>query len=329
MHVLITGGTGFIGSRLALHCRELGQTVRVMAQRNTPAECQNCQELENSNIQIIDGSVMDIESLRSAAENVEVVYHLAAAQHEANVPDQHFYNVNVEGTRNVLQAAVDTNVKRFVHGSTIGVYGSSHNDPVSENSSLEPDNIYGVTKLAGEKVVQHFFEKLPISIIRIAEVYGPGDRRLLKLFRGIQKGTFFMIGKGTNLHHPIYVDDLIDGMKLAATINEAVGKTFVLAGPKAITTNEMVLGIAKALDTKGPTIRVPLWPLLATAIGMETLLQPLGIQPPLHRRRMNFFIKSFKFNCSEAQSIMDFQPKISFEQGAKFTAQWYRSKDLI
>ena len=152
--------------------------MRVFAQRNTPAERQNCQQLEQHGIIIVEGSVTDPGAVARACEAVDVIYHLAAAQHEANIPDKHYYDVNVQGTRNMLEAAVEAGVHRFVHGSTIGVYGISNNGPVRDDSLLQPDNIYGITKLEGEKVVRQFFDKMPIAIVRISETYGPGDRRL-------------------------------------------------------------------------------------------------------------------------------------------------------
>ena len=134
--VLITGGTGFIGSRLALACAERGEDVRVFAQRNTLAERQNCQQLEQHRIIIVERSVTDPGAVARACEAVDVIYHLAAAQHEANVPDKHSYDVNVQGTRNMLEAAVEAGVHQFVHGSTIGVYGISNNGSVRDDSPL-------------------------------------------------------------------------------------------------------------------------------------------------------------------------------------------------
>jgi nucleoside-diphosphate-sugar epimerase len=328
-NVLITGGTGFIGSRLALRCVDMGETVRVLAQKNTPGERQNSEELERRGVELFEGSVTDSEATHRSCAGVDVVYHLAAAQHEANVPDSHYYDVNVDGTRNVLQAAVDEGVKRFVHGSTIGVYGIGRSGPVGDHTPLNPDNIYGVTKLEGEKVARSFFDRLPIAIARISETYGPGDRRLVKLFKGIAGKRFFMIGPGSNLHHLVYIDDLIDGLRLAAVSDGAAGKTFVLAGPEAITTDQMVLAVCEALGTGAPKLRVPLWPLMSAAVVMEATLRPLGIQPPLHRRRMNFFVKSFRFSGEDARAAIGYQPKISIKDGAKRTADWYKSMELI
>jgi nucleoside-diphosphate-sugar epimerase/2-polyprenyl-3-methyl-5-hydroxy-6-metoxy-1,4-benzoquinol methylase len=303
--------------------------VRVLAQRNTLAERQNCQQLEEQGITVVEGSVTDPEAVARACDGVTVVYHLAAAQHEANVPDKHYYDVNVEGTRNMLQAAVGSGVLRFVHGSTIGVYGFSRNGPVHDDSPLQPDNIYGVTKLEGEKIVRQFFDQLPISIVRISETYGPGDRRLLKLFNGIQKRRFFHIGGGRNLHHLVYVDDLIEGLRLAATEPIAVGNTFVMAGSRAVTTEEMIASICKATNVGVPRLHIPLWPLMSIAVVMERVMQPLGMQPPLHRRRMNFFVKSFEFSCDNARRLLKFQPQIGVDEGMRRTYGWYQEMNLL
>ena len=166
-------------------------------------------------------------------------------------------------------------------------------------------------------------------MIRISETYGPGDRRLLKLFKGIQKKAFLMVGAGDNIHHLIYIKDLIDGFLKAAASPKALGEVFVLAGKEPLTTNEMVKTIARTLDVRLPPIRMPLMPFMMAACGMEAVLKPLGIQPPLHRRRMDFFKKSFLFSQEKARRHLNFTPQTSFHQGVVETAQWYREKNLL
>ncbi|MBI3596678.1 MAG: NAD(P)-dependent oxidoreductase [Nitrospirae bacterium] len=323
MNILITGGTGFIGSRLALGRLEKGDFVRVLGQVNTEAEAENRRLIESGGAQLLLGSVTEREKVTEAVKDMDVVFHLAAAQHEANVPDQRFWDVNVTGTKNLLEASIQAGVKRFVHGSTIGVYGSAQKGMLDEESSLKPDNIYGVTKREAEKAVLSFKDKIPLVIIRISETYGPGDRRLLKLFKAIKKKAFFMIGKGENWHHPIYIDDLILGLTLAATSENAVGRVFVLAGKEPLTTRQMVLEIAGALGTSVTPFRAPLGPFVILAAAMETLLRPIGIQPPLHRRRLDFFRKSFSFSLNESSQRLGFVPQYSFRQGVEKTIQWY------
>lgn len=329
MKVLITGGTGFIGSRLALKCLDGGDDVRVLGRANNSREAQNAKLLEEKGAEVELCSVTDRERLLELLKGIDVVYHLAAAQHEANVPDRVFWDVNVTGTRNMVEAALEAGVKRFVHGSTIGVYGASLDGRINEWSPLRPNNIYGVTKLEGEKVVRSFQEQLPVTIIRISETYGPGDLRLLKLFKGIKKGIFFIIGKGENLHHLLYIDDLLDGLSLAATSPSAVGNVFVLAGKEALTTNDMTATIAEQLGKKVPAFHSPLFIFMTLAFIMEGVFRPLRIQPPLHRRRMDFFRKSFVFSQENASETLGFEPKVGFGQGVMKTVRWYEDMGYL
>jgi nucleoside-diphosphate-sugar epimerase len=329
MKIGITGGTGFIGSRLAIKSLEQGHSVEVLGQVNTAAELENQQMLKDRGINVTLGSVTEREQLFGLVQGCDIVFHLAAAQHETNVPDQHFWDVNVEGTRNVLEVSVEAKIKRFVQGSTIGVYGSAMAGEIDEASSISPDNIYGVTKYEGERLALSFADKIPISIVRISETYGPGDRRLLKLFKAIKKNVFFMIGKGDNKHQLIYVDDLIEGMYLAATAEQAVGEIFVLAGKEVLSTQEMVDSIAKQLGTSIRRSHAPLGPFLIAATIMEKTLRPLGIQPPLHRRRLDFFRKSFFFSQDKSLKILGFQPKTGFAEGVAETARWYKEQGYL
>lgn len=328
MRVLITGGTGFIGSRLAVKCLERGDSVRIFSQVNTPTEQANKNFIESIGAEFVQGSMTEKEKLQEITNDIDVVFHLAAAQHEANVPDQHFWDVNVEGTRNLLDACVGKGINRFVHGSTIGVYGSL-NGPITEKSPCAPDNIYGVTKLEGEKLVLSYKDKLSVVAIRICETYGPGDRRLLKLFKGIRKKMFFMIGPGDNLHHLIYVDDLIQGFFLAVEKEKAKGEVFLFSDDTPVNSNKMAEIIAADLAVPQPRFRAPLWPFMAVATLMEKTLKPLGIQPPLHRRRMNFFIKSFSLSNQKAKKLLGFNPRFSFANGVAETSSWYEEHGLF
>jgi nucleoside-diphosphate-sugar epimerase len=323
MNILITGGTGFIGSRLALSCLAKGDRVTVLGLENTPAEAANCRLLEEQGSTIASVSVTDRERIFALLPGIDLVYHLAAAQHEANVPDQHFWDVNVTGTKNVIEASINAGVRRFIHGSTIGVYGSAAAGYLNEGSPLQPDNIYGLTKLEAEKLVHSYQDKLPIVIIRISETYGPGDLRLLKLFKAIQKRLFLMIGSGRNMHHPIYVDDLVGGLIFAARAEKAVGQTFVLSGKEPISTRDMVQVIAEELGTSLPKVCAPLPLFLALAMLVEALCRPVGIQPPLHRRRMDFFRKSFMFRQEKARDYLGFTAQHGFKEGVAEAAKWY------
>src|SRR5579864_4455606 len=211
MRIFLTGGSGFIGSRLAPLAVQNGHAVTVVTAVNNPSERARCDALAKAGIQVVVASLEDSAALARELQGHDVVIHLAAAQHEAGAPESYFQQVNVEGTRRLLDLAAKAGVGRFVHGSTIGVYGSAAAGSLDEQSPLAPDNPYGRTKAAAEQVVRQFESPLEWAIVRISETYGPGDMRLLKLFRGIRKGRFPILGNGENLHQLIYVDDLSRG----------------------------------------------------------------------------------------------------------------------
>jgi len=324
MKMLVTGGTGFIGSRLALEGRSQGHTVVVAGQLNSDAERARAQELERQGVVIEQGPLQDAAFAQRVARGCQIVIHLAAAQHEANVPDEYFFDVNVNGTRTLLEACKASGVQRFVYGSTIGIYGEATGQALDENSPPRPVNVYGRSKLQAEGVVKAFQDALQVCIVRISETYGPGDFRLLKLFRAVNRGRFRIIGDGLNRRQAIHVADLTRGLMLAAVSPAAVGETFVMAGEQVLTTRDMVQQVANALGKPAPRWRVPMWPFVAAAVVLEKTLPPFGIQPPLHRRRLDFFRKSFLFSTAKARTLLKFSPTIAFQNGAAETAQWYR-----
>jgi nucleoside-diphosphate-sugar epimerase len=329
MTVLVTGGTGFIGSRLALEARAQGREVVVAGQLNSVPERERARELEAAGVRIEQGSLQQPAFAERICAGCDTVIHLAAAQHEANVPEDYFFDVNVGGTRTLLEAAVRAGVTRFLYGSTIGVYGDGRGEPIDENTPPAPLNPYGRSKLRAEEVVKSFGEQIEIAIVRISETYGPGDFRLLKLYRAIDRGRFLMVGPGENLRQAIYVNDLLRGLWIAATSPAAVGETFVMAGGEAMTTRDLVRDVALALGRTEPKLKVPMWPFLIAAVAMERTLTPLGIQPLLHRRRLDFFRKSFYFSIEKARRVLQFAPAMPSVAGALSTAQWYRERGLL
>lgn len=329
MKVLVTGATGFIGSRLSAACRDRGFDVLALGQANNDVEAGRAEELRQRGISVKALDLGSDAALHADVDDCDFVFHLAAAQHEMNVPDSHFWNVNVEGTRRLLEAGAKAGVRRFVHGSTIGVYGDPRIAEIDESTLTEPDNIYGVTKLAGEKLVLEYGGRLPVCAIRISETYGPGDRRLLKLFRAIKAGKFLLIGPCRNIHQPIHVDDLVSVFLLAAESPAAVGEVFVAPGSEKLTTEQMCKSVADALGTSLRRLRAPMTPFLAASIVLEKTCRPLGIQPPLHTRRLDFFRKSFSFSGEKLRNVLGFHPQRDFATGARETAEWYAREGLI
>jgi nucleoside-diphosphate-sugar epimerase len=252
------------------------------------------------------------------------IFHVAAVYRTARHPDAYYYEVNLGGTQNVLEAARRQGVERVVHCSTVGVHGDVRDVPSTEESPLNPGDIYQRTKLAGEQAAREAFAKgLPGTVVRPAAIYGPGDLRLLKLFRTVLNGSFRMFGSGETCYHLVYIEDLIDGILLCAERPEALGQVFILAGPRHLTLRELVALVAEAVGVPPPRGRLPMWPLVAAAAACEEICKLMGLEPPLHRRRADFFRKNRAFSIEKARRFLGYEPHVDPLEGVRRTAQWY------
>ena len=329
MDILITGGTGFIGSNVARRFAELGHNVSILGLANNDWEARRAKELEGLGVKVILGSVLDMPIIRSATKAQTAVIHLAAAQHESDVDDSYYRDINVGGTRNVLEASVEAGVRQFIHGSTIGVYGTAQKGALAEDSPVKPENIYGITKLEGERVASEYRDRLSLTIVRISETYGPEDTRLLPMFRYVAKGWFPLIGAGSNKHQPIFVGDLIDAFAALLSNDKVTGETIVLAGPAPVSTREMIDTVELVIGRHIHKIYVPMMPMNVMALALEKVMPPLHMKPPLTRRRLDFYRKNFWFDTSKSAALLGVAPATSFAVGAQQTLQWYLANGLL
>jgi nucleoside-diphosphate-sugar epimerase len=326
MRVLVTGASGFIGSRVALHFRRLGIDAVFTGRDVDDIERARLRELARAGITVRLGDLREPQFVESLLQGRNAVLHLAAAQHESHMSDEHFRSTNLGATQLILEKCRAAGVTRFVYGSSMGVYGSSRNGTINDATEPQPLNIYTRTKLAAEEAVRAAGTYLEPVILRIGETYGPGDLRLLKLFRAIEKDRFVMLGDGQNLRQPIYVEDLIRGFLAALTLPQAAGETMVFAGNEPMTTYDMVGFIAAALQRPKPRWRVPIWPVLTLAFGVNTVMKVMRKRSPLHPRSLDFFRKSFVFTTTKAKLAIGFEPATRFVDGASATLDWYRAQ---
>jgi nucleoside-diphosphate-sugar epimerase len=323
---LVTGGTGFTGSHLCQRLVETGYEVHALVRSPEKAK-----RLEKQGVYIVPGDLKDRRSLIEAASGCDLVYHIAAAYRQEGLPDREFWEVNVTGTENMLEAARECGVARFVHCSTVGVHGHIDRPPADETAPYNPGDVYQETKVAGEKLALQYFRKhrLPGVVFRPVGIYGPGDTRFLKLFRHIKSGRFHMIGSGRPLYHLTYIDDLIDGIILCGTRREAPGNVYILGGDGYMTLNELVSTIAKTLGVKVSRWHIPFWPVYAAAFACEKACRPFGMEPPIYRRRVDFFRKDRAFDISKAKRELGYSPKVGPREGLTRTAEWYAKNGLL
>ncbi len=327
MKVLVTGATGFAGGALAKEHARRGDSVVALVR---DAESKSASELAAAGVVLVQGDMQDRDAVLRAAEGVDLIQHIAAVYRTAGHSDDYYHAVNDGGVQHIIDAAQRHGVARVVHCSTIGVHGHVREVPAHEDSPFNAGDIYQRSKLAGENRFRAAMEGgLPGVIFRPAAIYGPGDLRLLKIFRGVQKGRFPMFGDGQTTYQLVYIDDLVDGIIQCGTHADAVGNTFILCGDGWITLDDFVGMVAAATGGRAPRVHWPMWPLLTAAKACEMVCKPLGIAPPLHVRRCEFYVKSRAFTNERARGGLGFAPKISMREGVYRTAAWYAEQGLI
>jgi dihydroflavonol-4-reductase len=330
VNVLVTGATGFTGGHLAEHLVKHGDSVRALVRPRSRARF-DASSLPSAGVVAMEGDLTDASALKRAADGVDVVYHIAATYREAGQPDSAYRAINVEGTRNVLEAARAGGAHRVVHCSTGGVHGHVANPPANEDAPFNPGDVYQETKLEAEQMARAFGDRTGFDVVvaRPIGIYGPGDTRFLKMFRGLARGKFPMIGDGTPFYHLTFVDDLVEGFRLCGTVPAARGRTYILAGPRYTTLEELVHLVAKELKVEPPKVHWPVWPFWTAGLLCEMVCVPLGIEPPIFRRRVDFYTKSRAFDTARARTELGFSPRVDLDQGIKRTADWYRSEGLL
>jgi len=328
MKAFVTGGTGFTGSHLIKRLIKEGHEVTALV-RNTS----DLSVLEGLQVRFIYGEMTDRQKIFEGIKGADRVFNIAAAYRKANLSEKEFWDTNFEGTKNILDACLEHNVKKMVHCSTIGVVTTVKNPPGDENSQVCPGDDYQKSKCAAEfEVIKYAKEKgLNAIVIRPCGIYGPGDMRLLKIFKMIARRKFLFFGNGRALYHMIYVDDLVDAFILSAKNENISGEVFIIGDEKFITLNELAKMIAKEFNAPVPKIHLPYKPFELAAICLEFIYRILKIKkdPPIYRRRMAFFKKSRAFSIEKAKKMLGFAPKTDLATGIHLTAQWYLENKYI
>lgn len=322
---LVTGATGFTGSHLARRLAGEGEEVVAFVRPTSRTGSLEGAGVERRTVDITDG-----EDVRRNFGGISRVYHIAAAFRTEHADRSEFQRVNVDATRHLLEAARDAGVERFVHCSTVGVQGEIESPPATEEYRYSPSDHYQRTKMDGELLALRYAEGgMPVSVVRPVGIFGPGDTRFLKLFRPIAKGRFVMIGSGRSLYHLTYISDLVDGFLLAGQRPEAVGQVFTIGGARYTTLRQLVDMIATAVGRSRPRLRMPYTPVYAASVACEKVCGALGLAAPLYPRRVKFFADDRAFDISRAKHLLEYDPKVSLEEGLRRTAEWYRKHGLL
>jgi nucleoside-diphosphate-sugar epimerase len=318
----LTGATGYTGGRLLAALLARGDQVVALVRSGSAAPA-----LLRSGAKLVEGDLLQADAAGRLLEGVDAVLHVAAVYRTARHPDSYYREVNVRGTERLLEAATRAGVSRFVHTSTVGVHGHVTRPPADETAPIVPCDIYQSTKAEAEALAlgYHRARGLPVVVVRPAAIYGPGETRLLKLFRAIARGRYAIVGSGRPCYHPVYIDDLLDGFLLALERPQAVGEAFILGGPRYVSQSELAALIARATGGRVLPFTVPAWPLQLAGAACEAVCVPLGLDPPLYRRRVDFWTKNRAFSIDKARRLLGYDPKVDLEEGLARTVAAYRS----
>jgi len=287
--------------------------------------------LAEAGIEVVPGDLRDRTTIAPAMRGVDVVYNIAALYREAGLPEREYFAVNAAAVGTLIEAAAEAGARRLVHCSTVGVHGDVERPPADEDAPLRPGDVYQRSKVEGEAIARQAAARtgLDVVIARPTGIYGPGDRRLLKLFRGVARRRFLFLGTGNIFYHLTYIDDLVEGFRLCAETPGAAGRTYILAGGEVMTLAALVEAIAREAGVAPPRLRLPVWPFWFAGAMCEIACAPFGIEPPLYRRRVDFFTKSRAFDIARARRDLGFRPRVGLEDGIRRTLAWYRREGWI
>jgi nucleoside-diphosphate-sugar epimerase len=321
LKIALTGASGYTGGTLLEALRARGDEVSVLVRPRSVTD-----RLRALASRVVEGQLGDRDAARRLVEGCDAVLHVAAVYRTAGHPDSYYRDVNVGGTEALLEAAAAFGVRRFVHTSTVGVHGHVAQAPADEDAPFAPGDIYQQTKAEAERLALRYHRErgVPVAVVRPGAIYGPGETRLLKLFRAIARGRYAIVGSGRTFYHPVYIDDLVQGFLLALEKEQAVGEAFLICGPSYVSQRELAALIARHTGGRVLPFRIPAQPIQWLGDLVEAACVPLRIEPPLHRRRVDFWTKSRAFTIEKARRVLGYAPQVELDQGIARTAAFYR-----
>ncbi len=334
MRALVTGATGFTGGHLARFLVARGDHVRVLVRPrpgSDPGRSVTHFGADATRVEVVSGDLTDAAAVKRAADGVDLVYHIAAIYRQAGLRAEQYRAVNATAVRTIIHAAKAGGAKRVVHCSTVGVHGDVEHPPANEDAPLRPGDIYQETKLEGEDVARTAARETGVAVViaRPTGIYGPGDRRLLKLFRGVARRRFIILGTGEIFYHLTYIDDLVAGLHLCGTVPAAAGRTYILAGGEVTTLNRLTELIAEEAHVPPPRLHLPVWPFWVVGAMCEAVCRPFRIEPPIYRRRVDFYTKSRAFDINRARAELGYAPEVGLRDGIRRTLEWYRREGWL
>ena len=313
--ILITGGTGFIGSHLVARLAKMGNDVRVLVRASSNTERISCLQ----NVTIIEGSILDLNSLIKASEGADIVYHLAAKLHlplDTKNPD--LFPVNVDGTENLLKASVKNGVSKFVFISSTAVsFGIEDGSIIDESTPLKPAGLYGESKIQAGALVNEYSRKfgLNTTILMPVVVYGYGEvGNVAKMITHVRNRKFYIIGKGETIRSLVYIDTVIEAMLCVTQSPNSNGETYILTDRDNRSILEMVRFISTHFNTSIPKPFIPIPVAYIIGLSLELLGKCINKKVPLTRDIVKRLTTNQICSSQYIQDTLGFAPR-TFQEG--------------
>lgn len=318
--VLITGASGFIGRALADAFRAAGSEVVGIDRVADPARG------------VEAGDTTDPSGWQWLAEDCDVIVHTAAVVSNAVDADEQ-WRVNVLGTRRVLDVAAAAGVARVVHLSSIRAFSDVRFPPgVQESYPVRPDgNPYVDTKIASEHVAlqAHAAGETAVVIVRPGDVYGPGSQPwVLKPLEAIRARQFMLPAMGRGIHSPVFVDDLVRGLLLAASHPAAPGQVFTIAGPRGVRCDEYFGHLFRMAGRRGP-LGVPTRLGVALAAIADRANRLAGRRSEVNAISMRYLARPGTYSIEKAERMLGYAPRVDLDEGMARTERWLRTEGHI
>ena len=320
MKALVTGATGFIGSFLVEALSRKGYEVTCLVRKRS-----NLRWLRHLRLQYLQADLADTDSYAGKLGEFEYIFHLAGLTKADSARD--FYNANAECTQKLVAMAAEMNpdLKRFLHVSSLAAAGPSiDNRPLTEDDPSRPVSVYGKSKLEGEKAVLSCMGRLPITIVRPPAVYGPRDTDFFLVFKAVQNRLFPYWGKSS--YSLIYVEDLVQGMILAAEKEAAADKVYYLADSRIYTNDDILSVMSATLGRRAFRLRLPRTILPALAVLLQKI-QKKGIINPDKIQEIRY--PHWTCDPTRAMKELGFHSETPLGEGFRETADWYRKEKWL
>lgn len=316
----VTGGTGFIGSHLVERLLSRGYTVRCLVR--TPKKLGFLKGLP---IEIFEGDLFSGAALEQGIKGATHVFHVAGVVAAKKKED--FYRYNRDGTRNIVEitARVNPNVKKFVYISSQTAVGPGDGTtPVSESTPTRPITTYGKSKLASEQEVFKFKEKIPVTILRVAAVYGPRDTATFDYFKSAHMGLELMIGFRDTYVSLVHAHDIVSGIVQAGESENSAGKIYFLGSEKFYTWSEIGYVTRHVLNKKLLRIRVPK-PFVFVVAGISGFISSFKEKPSVLNFEKAYDLIQDNWCCdiTKAKTELGYKQEVTLEDGVRETVKWY------